>query len=701
MANKYLEVGTSNSTQTESGESGIANAIGENVGVLTTKVEKSQTQKGESGVASSSGNEARALSVADNQQTETLHIVESAEAIGNTETREQVANEETSQNIRGESRSGEIQVEKKVLGEQQKFAGQYLGSPKQAEGFERSAGEKNIVNTITVEEVKRLIKEFCGKIDLTDYYTKEQIDAILTTIKKNAFMLVDTTEYPSLAEFLESEGEEGYVYLYPADLSDSSKGYKQYIWENNAWLYIGDTLIDLSNYYTKAQTDQLLNEKVGTRLLNVDIYAPVGDSTTLSGIEVQIKDENDNLLLTGTYNGETLKFFLPLYQQYKIEVVTQSVTIGGVTYFAPEITSGSSEGAIVADTNVVYRYSSTQSINSLSAVKQFLALPDIDIATKRLALVRTETNSFSVNITIKNPENNTEYTMPIYILEIDNYTKKVDGVDTTFLGAKCQFGYALPDSVAFDEREQVECESGETFQDGIFYYTATSSGVGDKVFTPLVAGTDYQNGDSIDTYKSTNNVYVFKHAWSNTQYGSGNSSTANLIRYGSNIYHESNIDKWLNGIGVDWFVASHLGDRLATWYNGKHGFKDWFDNATLSLIEDNVAYGVYERTNFELPDNKIYRMFVLPSGTEMAGSCNNNEGTITEYWKYLNGGSAGNSANANRTVKKITNISSAQNTWFRSPYRNNSYYAWLVNTNGNIYNSSACYGYAVLPTFTV
>lgn len=435
--------------------------------------------------------------------------------------------------------------------------------------------------------------------------------------------------------------------------------------------------------------------------LTISTLAPVGDSTILTGISIQVKDVNGVVIASGTFNGSPLVFPLPLNQTYKVECSTNSITIGGITYFAPEVESGSAEGTLVQDESVVFRYSSTQSINSLSAVKQFLALPDIDIATKRLALVRTETNSFSVDIKIKNPENDVEYIMPIYIVEIDNYTKKVNGVDVSFLGAKCQFAYALPDSIAFDEREQVECESGETFQDGIFYYTTTSSGVGDKTFTPLVAGTDYQNGDDIDTYKSQHSVYVFKHAWSNTQYGSGNSSTANLMRYGSNIYHESNIDKWLNGMGTDWFVASHLGDRLANWYVGKHGFKDWFTQNILSLIEDNVAYGVYERNNFELPNNKIYRMFVLPSGTEMAGSVNNNEGTVLEYWKYLNGGVVGNSANANRTVKKITNISSAQTTWFRSPYRSYSFIAWFVGYIGGISYNVACIGYAVLPTFTI
>ena len=455
----------------------------------------------------------------------------------------------------------------------------------------------------------------------------------------------------------------------------------------------------ITDAYTKDECDAKYVSKVD---LKIDCLPPVGDSTTLSGIGIQVKDAQDQVIATGTYNGTTLTFALPLNQTYKVEILTDSLTISGITYFAPEVDSGSAEGTLVQDESVVYRYSSTEHITTLSAVKQFLALPSIDLATKRLALVRTENNQFSVDIVIKNPANNTEYTMPLYILEVDNYTKLVEGVEQTFVGARVGFAYALPDSVPFDQREQVECASGETFQEGTYYYTATTTGIGDKAFTPLTAGTDYQNGDDIDTYKSTNNVFVFKHAWSNSQYGTGNKSTANLIRYGCNIFHKSNLFKWLNGSGDDWFVADHLGDTISgSWFEGKKGFKDWLKSTDLALIEQDVAYGVYEIDNATLPNNKVYAQFVVPSGTEIAGSVNNNEGTVFDYWKYLNGGIISNSANANRTVVKVSNLTSKQNTWLRSPYRNYSYYAWCVNGNGSVSGTLAYYPSAVLPLFTI
>ena len=79
-------------------------------------------------------------------------------------------------------------------------------------------------------------------------WVNDTLTTALTTIKKNSYQLVDTSVYTTLNAFLQSTGEEGYIYLYPVNLSDLTKGYYQYIWENSAWLSLGTTQIDLSNY---------------------------------------------------------------------------------------------------------------------------------------------------------------------------------------------------------------------------------------------------------------------------------------------------------------------------------------------------------------------------------------------------------------------------------------------------------------------
>lgn len=94
--------------------------------------------------------------------------------------------------------------------------------------------------------------------NLSSYYkpyaTEDYVDSAIADFLQNEYSKVNTTTYPTLDDFLASTGEEGYIYLYPIDTSDESKGYYQYIWENNAWVSLGSTQIDLSGYVEKTQT---------------------------------------------------------------------------------------------------------------------------------------------------------------------------------------------------------------------------------------------------------------------------------------------------------------------------------------------------------------------------------------------------------------------------------------------------------------
>lgn len=93
-----------------------------------------------------------------------------------------------------------------------------------------------------------------AKLD-ADFATKQFVQQQIQNVKTNSFMVVDTDEYPTLEDFLESEGEEGYIYLYPVGSDQqemTDKGYYQYIWEgvedDPSWFCIGTTQIDLSNF---------------------------------------------------------------------------------------------------------------------------------------------------------------------------------------------------------------------------------------------------------------------------------------------------------------------------------------------------------------------------------------------------------------------------------------------------------------------
>lgn len=77
----------------------------------------------------------------------------------------------------------------------------------------------------------------------TNYYTKKTVDDIVATVKKNAFSIV--------AELPET-GEEGIIYLVK---KGNTNIHTQHIWEDGAYIDLGDTTLNLDNYYTKAVID--------------------------------------------------------------------------------------------------------------------------------------------------------------------------------------------------------------------------------------------------------------------------------------------------------------------------------------------------------------------------------------------------------------------------------------------------------------
>lgn len=77
--------------------------------------------------------------------------------------------------------------------------------------------------------------------------TEEHIYVPLASIVGGGYKIVDS---------LPAEGDSRYIYLV-----ESASGYDRYIWdvENSEWVEIGDTTIDLSDYYTKSQVDSMIS----------------------------------------------------------------------------------------------------------------------------------------------------------------------------------------------------------------------------------------------------------------------------------------------------------------------------------------------------------------------------------------------------------------------------------------------------------
>ena len=87
---------------------------------------------------------------------------------------------------------------------------------------------------------------------------------------------------------LPAEPDTHTIYLVPKGLTSANNGYFEYIYVNGKWELIGDTEIDLDNYYTKQEVDQLIE--------NNKYVLPAATAETLGGIKIDGKslkvDEN-------------------------------------------------------------------------------------------------------------------------------------------------------------------------------------------------------------------------------------------------------------------------------------------------------------------------------------------------------------------------------------------------------------------------
>lgn len=110
--------------------------------------------------------------------------------------------------------------------------------------------------------------------NLTNYYDKNTIDTIVATLKTGAFQVVNE---------LPSSGTEGIVYLVGTEAP-----YTMYIWENNAFLNIGTTEVNLDGYVK------------GTNLnTNYVILGNGGSNVVASSYTINNQNANDpNSLLT-------------------------------------------------------------------------------------------------------------------------------------------------------------------------------------------------------------------------------------------------------------------------------------------------------------------------------------------------------------------------------------------------------------------
>ena len=130
----------------------------------------------------------------------------------------------------------------------------------------------------------------------TNTYTKSEVDSLIGSVSSLDIQIVQTLPTQDISTST--------IYLVPKTAS-TNDNYDEYIYVNNSWEHIGSTEVDLSNYYTKTQTDNLLDDKADVSSLST--VATTGSYNDLSN-KPTIPTVN-NATLTIQKNGTTVKTF--------------------------------------------------------------------------------------------------------------------------------------------------------------------------------------------------------------------------------------------------------------------------------------------------------------------------------------------------------------------------------------------------------
>ena len=113
----------------------------------------------------------------------------------------------------------------------------------------------------------------------TETYTQAEVNALISAIVTLNILVVQTLPTQDISTTT--------IYLVPKATAETQDVYDEYIYVNNAWEHIGSTQVDLSDYYTKTETDALLDDKVdkvaGKQLSTEDFTSAL--KSKLEGIE--------------------------------------------------------------------------------------------------------------------------------------------------------------------------------------------------------------------------------------------------------------------------------------------------------------------------------------------------------------------------------------------------------------------------------
>jgi hypothetical protein len=117
--------------------------------------------------------------------------------------------------------------------------------------------------------IKNTVTDLVNYYKKSETYTQDEVNELISKIPKFAIDVVD--ELPT------SEISLTTVYLVKTS-ETADNMYTEYIYVNNVWEKLGEQKVDLTDYYTKNQIDNFLNEKADkTEIPDMKPYAKISD----------------------------------------------------------------------------------------------------------------------------------------------------------------------------------------------------------------------------------------------------------------------------------------------------------------------------------------------------------------------------------------------------------------------------------------
>ena len=165
----------------------------------------------------------------------------------------------------------------------------------------------------------------------TETYSATEIDTMLAAIKQFRYQVVDQLPTPS-AETM------GIIYLVPSAHAVSGNIKDEYITltrdEGSGIIYyfeqIGETAIDLSNYYTKAQTNAEISAAINTAVANYYTKQEV-DALIANFITRTVSDLTNYYLKSETYTQAEIQQLIAAIKQFRYQSVAELPTASADT----------------------------------------------------------------------------------------------------------------------------------------------------------------------------------------------------------------------------------------------------------------------------------------------------------------------------------------------------------------------------------